>query len=116
MKKNKDVSDELDNVKTNDEQSHDEVESFKDKDSWESYHELFNSFVGRQGMFVDVENSKVEGVEFEVTGFSKAFVSLTLGITFEFGKGVTEYSFDIEEEGGFPKIDCLVNLVFALVP
>ncbi|GJS48194.1 hypothetical protein Tco_0598315 [Tanacetum coccineum] len=36
------------------------VESFKDKDSWESYHELFNPFVGGQGMFVDVENSKVE--------------------------------------------------------
>ncbi|GJY05885.1 hypothetical protein Tco_0371825 [Tanacetum coccineum] len=26
------------------------VESFKDKDSWESYHELFNPFVGRQGI------------------------------------------------------------------
>ncbi|GJT83426.1 hypothetical protein Tco_1057768 [Tanacetum coccineum] len=37
-----------------------EVESFKDKDSWESYHELFNPFVRRQGMFVDVENSKIE--------------------------------------------------------
>ncbi|GKD77642.1 hypothetical protein Tco_1340263, partial [Tanacetum coccineum] len=59
---------------------------------------------------------EVEGAEFEVTGFNKAFVSPTLGITFEFGKGVTKYNFNLEEEGGFPKIGCFVNIVFALVP
>ncbi|GKF96028.1 hypothetical protein Tco_0288763, partial [Tanacetum coccineum] len=61
-------------------------------------------------------DSRVEGAKFEVTGFDKAFVSPTLGITLEFGKEVIEYSFDLEEEGGFSKIDCFVNLVFALVP
>ncbi|GJX89721.1 putative reverse transcriptase domain-containing protein [Tanacetum coccineum] len=50
-----------------------------------------------------------EGVEFQVTGFDKAFDLPTLGITVDLGKGVTEYSFGLEEEGGFPKIDCFEN-------
>ncbi|GKG28559.1 hypothetical protein Tco_0406886, partial [Tanacetum coccineum] len=66
--------------------------------------------------FFTTFDSRVEGAEFEVIGFNKAFVSPTLEITFEFRKGVTEYSFDLEEEGGIPKSDCFVNLVFALVP
>ncbi|GJY67907.1 hypothetical protein Tco_0470889 [Tanacetum coccineum] len=50
-----------------------------------------------------------EGSKFEVTGFDKAFDLPTLGITVDLRKGVTEYSFGLEEEGGFPKIDCFEN-------
>nr|GEY96998.1 hypothetical protein [Tanacetum cinerariifolium] len=35
-------------------------------------------------------DSRVEGVEFEVTGLDKAFILLTLGRTEDFGKGMTE--------------------------
>ncbi|GKD92060.1 hypothetical protein Tco_1371897, partial [Tanacetum coccineum] len=35
-------------------------------------------------------DSREEGVEFKVIGFDKAFVSPTLGITLDFGRGVTE--------------------------
>ncbi|GJV62382.1 hypothetical protein Tco_1468482 [Tanacetum coccineum] len=57
----------------------------------------------------DEVDSREEGAESEVTGFEKAFDLPTLGITVDLRKGVTEYSFGSEEEGGFPKIDCLQN-------
>ncbi|GKG24141.1 hypothetical protein Tco_0392177, partial [Tanacetum coccineum] len=44
------------------------------------------------------DDSREEGAEFEVTGFDKAFDLPTLGITV--------YSLGLEEECGFPKIDC----------
>nr|GEV78090.1 uncharacterized mitochondrial protein AtMg00810-like [Tanacetum cinerariifolium] len=50
-------------------------------------------------------DSREEGVEFEVTGFYKAFILSTLGKIFDLGRRVTECIFDPEEEGGFPKID-----------
>ena len=59
-------------------------------------------------LFVTTFDSEVEGTEFEVTGFDKAD-SPTLGRTEDFGKRVTEYSLGLEEEGGFPKIDCFEN-------
>ncbi|GKA37005.1 hypothetical protein Tco_0723570 [Tanacetum coccineum] len=65
-------------------------------------------------LFITID-SREEGAEFEVTGFDKAFDLPTLGITIDLGKGVTEYSFSLEEKGGFPKIDCFANLVFVLV-
>ncbi|GKC48367.1 copia protein [Tanacetum coccineum] len=49
-------------------------------------------------MFTTV-NSREEGAEFEVTGFDKAFDSPILGKILDLGRGVTEYSFDQEEEG-----------------
>ncbi|GJT05636.1 hypothetical protein Tco_0840098 [Tanacetum coccineum] len=55
-------------------------------------------------LFITVD-SREEGAEFEVTGFDKAFDLPTLGITVDLRKGVTEYSFGLEEEGGFPRID-----------
>ncbi|GJX89434.1 hypothetical protein Tco_0341448 [Tanacetum coccineum] len=55
-------------------------------------------------LFTTVD-SREEGAEFEVTGFDKTFDLPTLGITVDLGKGVTEYSFGLEEEGGFLKID-----------
>ncbi|GJZ19984.1 hypothetical protein Tco_0556574 [Tanacetum coccineum] len=55
------------------------------------------------------DDSREEGAEFEVIGFDKAFDLPTLGITVDLGKGVTKYSFGLEEEGGFPKIDCFEN-------
>ncbi|GJU93085.1 hypothetical protein Tco_1317841 [Tanacetum coccineum] len=66
-------------------------------------------------LFTTVDSLE-EGAEFEVTGFDKAFDSPTLGITLDLGRRVTEYSFGLEEEGGFPKIDCFENLVSILVP
>ncbi|GJW31534.1 hypothetical protein Tco_0051566 [Tanacetum coccineum] len=54
-------------------------------------------------------DSREEGAELEVTGFDKAFDLPTLGITVDLGKGVTEYSFGLEEEGGFLKIYCFEN-------
>ncbi|GJU41744.1 hypothetical protein Tco_1194701 [Tanacetum coccineum] len=59
-------------------------------------------------LFTTVD-SQEEGAEFEVTGFDKAFDLPTLGITVDLGKGVTEYGFGLEKEGGFPKIDCFEN-------
>ncbi|GJV74935.1 ribonuclease H-like domain-containing protein [Tanacetum coccineum] len=59
-------------------------------------------------LFTTVD-SQEEGAEFEVTGFDKAFDLPTLGIIVDLRKGVTEYSFGLEEEGGFPKIDCFEN-------
>nr|GEV99548.1 reverse transcriptase domain-containing protein [Tanacetum cinerariifolium] len=56
------------------------------------------------------------GTEFEVTSFDKARVSPTLGKIIDLGRGIATYSLGLEEEGGFPKIDCFANLVFALVP
>ncbi|GJQ99671.1 zinc finger, CCHC-type containing protein [Tanacetum coccineum] len=41
------------------------------------------------GIYIILVNSREEGTEFEVTGFDKAFVSLTLGKTVELGRGVT---------------------------
>ncbi|GJY90325.1 hypothetical protein Tco_0505521, partial [Tanacetum coccineum] len=61
-------------------------------------------------LFITVD-SREEGAEFKVTGFDKAFDSPTLRITLDLRKGVTEYSFGPEEEGGFPKIDCFETLV-----
>nr|GEZ13126.1 hypothetical protein [Tanacetum cinerariifolium] len=55
------------------------------------------------------DDSQEEGVEFEVTGFDKAFDSPTVGKTLDLGRGVIEYSLDPEEEGGFPKIECFLN-------
>ncbi|GKF18804.1 hypothetical protein Tco_0063722 [Tanacetum coccineum] len=55
-------------------------------------------------LFITID-SREEGAEFEVTGFDKAFDSPTLGMTLEFGKGVTKYNFDLEKEGGFLKIN-----------
>ncbi|GJX41380.1 hypothetical protein Tco_0256370, partial [Tanacetum coccineum] len=66
-------------------------------------------------LFTTVD-SQEEGAKFEVTGFYKAFDSSTLGKAVDLGRGVTAYSLGLEKEGGFPKIDCFVNLVFALVP
>nr|GEZ08416.1 hypothetical protein [Tanacetum cinerariifolium] len=39
------------------------------------------------------------GTEFEVTGFDKACDSSILGIALDIGRGVTTYSFSLEEEG-----------------
>ncbi|GJU22525.1 ribonuclease H-like domain-containing protein [Tanacetum coccineum] len=50
------------------------------------------------------------GTEFEVTGFDKACDSSILGIALDLGRGVRAYSFGLEEEGGFPKIDCFEKL------
>nr|GEV55577.1 hypothetical protein [Tanacetum cinerariifolium] len=75
------------------------------KDSRENHVIIFHNF-----------NSVRVGTEFEVTGFDKACVSPTVGKIVDLSRGVTAYSLCLEEEGGFPKIDCFANLVFVLVP
>ncbi|GJW23616.1 hypothetical protein Tco_0034238 [Tanacetum coccineum] len=60
-------------------------------------------------LFTTVD-SREEGTEFEVTGFDKAFVSPTLGKAVDLGRVGTAYSLGLEEEGGFPKIDCFCKL------
>nr|GEV87077.1 hypothetical protein [Tanacetum cinerariifolium] len=66
-------------------------------------------------LFITID-SREEGAECEVIGFDKAFDSPTLGKTLDLRRGVTKYNFSQEEDGGFPKIDCFENLVFALIP
>ncbi|GJR33433.1 retrotransposon protein, putative, unclassified [Tanacetum coccineum] len=49
--------------------------------------------------FSQLFDSVEVGTEFEVTGFDKACDSSILGIALDLGRGVTAYSFGLEEEG-----------------
>nr|GEW96489.1 protein kinase-like domain, concanavalin A-like lectin/glucanase domain protein [Tanacetum cinerariifolium] len=60
-------------------------------------------------------DSPVKGAEFEVTGLDKAFDSRIMGGTLDFGRGVTEYSFDLlEEEGVFQILIALKSQGFRI--